>query len=43
VIDALGEDRDLNFRRAGVVGLGRIVFDERSFALSGNRHRASFL
>src|SRR4029078_10107397 len=43
VVDALGEDGDLHFRRAGIVGLGSIVFDERSFALSGYRHGASFL
>src|SRR5690606_12908454 len=37
--DALGEDGDLHFRRAGVVGLGRVFLNQSGFALSSNRHR----
>src|SRR4029077_15260635 len=39
ILDPLGEDRDLYFRRPGVALFGRIVFDERSLALGRNRHR----
>src|SRR5664279_3747567 len=39
VVDALRQDRDLNFRRAGIVGFGGIFFDERRFTLRRNRHR----
>ena len=43
IVDPLREDRDLHLRRAGIVGLGGIVLDERALALWRNRHRASFL
>ena len=41
--DALSEDRDLHFRRTGVAGLQRIVFNERGLALGGDRHRSVLL
>src|SRR5690606_25578198 len=40
--DALGEDRNLNFRRTSVALALRVVFNERGFALCGHRHRYSF-
>ncbi len=39
VVDALGEDRDLDFRLAGVVRLGGMLFHERGLALGSDRHR----
>lgn len=39
VVDARGEDRNLDFRRAGIAGLGGIFRNERGLALSRNRHR----
>src|SRR5208337_2505326 len=41
--DALGEDRNLHFRRTGVAGLQRIVFNERGLALGSDRHRSVLL
>src|SRR5690349_15008756 len=37
-IDALGEDRNLDFGRTRVNGLGGIFFDERGFALLSHGH-----
>src|SRR4051794_8502284 len=37
--DALGEDRNLHFRRTGIAGLEAIVLDERFLALGRDRHR----
>src|SRR4029079_5706475 len=37
--DALGQDGDLELRRGGVAGLGRIFLDESLLALSADRHR----
>ena len=39
--DALGEDRDLDFGRAGVALALRMFLDERLLALRGNRHRVT--
>src|SRR3569623_382572 len=39
VVDALREDRNLHFRRAGIVRLGGIFLDARSLALGRDRHR----
>ena len=39
--DALGEDRDLDFRRAGVALFGGVFIDERGLALGSDRHRKS--
>ena len=42
-VDAVGEDGDLHFRRAGIVDLGRVVFDHgrlgRSTVRGYFRHR----
>src|SRR5262249_47519316 len=38
-IDPLGQDGDLDFRRAGVVAFGGVVFDDLGFRLDGQRHR----
>src|SRR4029077_6408285 len=35
----LGQDRDLDFWRTGIAGLGRIFLDELLLALSADRHR----
>src|ERR1041384_2336602 len=42
-VDPFGEDRDLHFRRTGIVFLDRVFFDERLLALRAQRHRLSFL
>src|SRR5438552_2804212 len=39
VVDALGQDRDLHFRRPGVAFALRMFLDQRLLALRGNRHR----
>src|ERR1700760_3846519 len=39
IIDAFRQDRDLNFRRAGIARLGSTRLDDFRFALRGNRHR----
>src|SRR5579883_3312913 len=39
VLDPLAEDRDLDLRRAGIGLRLRILVDERTLALRGNRHR----
>ena len=39
VVDALREDRDLDFGLTGVVGRALVLLDQRGLALSGNRHR----
>src|SRR5689334_25020215 len=41
ILDPLGEDRDLNFRGAGVVGALGVFLDDFRFPLCGNRHRVS--
>src|SRR5690606_19312602 len=38
VVDALGKDRDLDFGRTGVAGLGAIFLDELLLAFGSNRH-----
>src|SRR5918995_1976996 len=43
VVDALGQDGDLDLRRAGIAGFVRMFLDERGLALGRDRHRASFL
>src|SRR5579871_5094667 len=43
VVDPLGQDRNLDLGRAGVVRFGGILLDERTLALRRDRHRASFL
>ena len=43
IIDALGEDRHLHFRRAGIPGLLGIRLDYFGLAAGGHRHRSSFL
>src|SRR6266571_3010604 len=40
--DALRKDSDLNLRRTGIAGLGRIGLDDFRFASGRNRHRISF-
>src|SRR6185312_10648076 len=40
VVDALGQNRDLDFGRAGVALATCMFLDERLLALRGNRHRA---
>src|SRR5690606_7826404 len=42
VVDALGQDRNLDFRGTGVAFDSCIFLDQRSLALSSNRHRMSF-
>src|SRR5262249_8815543 len=37
--DPLTEDRDLDFRRAGVLGALRVLFDYSCFAIRCDRHR----
>src|SRR3546814_15383341 len=37
-IDAVGQDRDLDFRRTGIALVAGIVLDDFGFALGGNRH-----
>src|SRR3712207_349307 len=39
VVDALGEDRDLDFGRTGVRGPAGIVADDGLLAFGSNRHR----
>ncbi|EGE57190.1 hypothetical protein RHECNPAF_470080 [Rhizobium etli CNPAF512] len=39
VVDALGQDRDLDFRRTGIAFGGCVFLDQRSLALSSDRHR----
>src|SRR6202035_1571981 len=41
--DPLGQDRDLDLRRAGIARLQSIVFQQRLFALRRNRHRITSL
>src|SRR5262245_28430049 len=43
VINALGQDRHLNFRRSGISGLLGIRLDYFGLAAGGHRHRSSFL
>jgi tRNA pseudouridine(55) synthase len=43
IVDALGEDRHLNFGRAGVAGLVGVRLDDFSLAAARNRHRSVFL
>src|SRR5690606_12303673 len=42
-VDALCEDRDLDFRRTCITRLGRVVLNEFLLALGRQRHRSSFL
>jgi hypothetical protein len=37
--DSLGQDRHLDFRRAGIAGLQSIFFHKHLLAFGGNRHR----
>src|SRR5689334_23248357 len=43
IVDALGEDGDLHFRRASVSGLLGVLLDDFSLAAACNRHRSLFL
>src|SRR5215204_6305798 len=43
VVDAFGQDCDLDLGRPGVAGLMPMFLDERGLALRRDRHRASFL
>src|SRR6478752_10846064 len=43
IIDALGQDRHLHFRRPGISGLLGIRLDYFGLAAGGHRHRSSFL
>src|SRR3546814_3047294 len=40
-VDAVGQDRDLHFRRSGVALVAGMVLDDFGFALGGNRHNRS--
>src|SRR5215207_9158217 len=42
VVDAFGQDCDLDLGRPGVAGLMPMFLDERGLALRRDRHRASF-
>src|SRR5205814_2514536 len=42
-LDVLGQQRDLDFRGAGVALLGRELLDELGLAFCGDGHGASFL
>jgi len=39
IVDPLGQDRDLDFRRTGVACLGGVFLDEGGLALCSDRHR----
>src|SRR5215813_10014166 len=43
IVDTLGQDRHLHFRRPGVSGLFGIRLDHFGLAAGGHRHRSSFL
>src|SRR5580704_18177304 len=43
IADPLGQDRNLDLRRAGIARLQGIVFQKRLFALCCNRHRITSL
>jgi hypothetical protein len=39
--NARRQDRNLNFRRTGVVLFGRVLLDQAGFFFNGDRHRIS--